>query len=82
LLFLERAFALATRAENSKDVFDLMNGPIYDKLSATLPYLSPWDSQGGDVFDANWEDFMKPVISQGMQAKQTNFLMKQTKLLN
>jgi hypothetical protein len=54
---------LAVRA--NKDVYDLMNGPIYDKLSATLPYLNPWDAQGDAVFDANWVDFMKPVITQG-----------------
>lgn len=44
-----------------------MNGPIYDKLSATLPYLSIWDSQGDAVFDANNVDFMKPAIASGMQ---------------
>ncbi|XP_059473320.1 retinoid-inducible serine carboxypeptidase-like [Neocloeon triangulifer] len=57
----KRAYKLANRG--SKAVEDLMNGPIYDKLSATLPYLNPWDAQGDAVFDANWDDFMKPAIN-------------------
>ncbi|XP_065352912.1 retinoid-inducible serine carboxypeptidase-like [Cloeon dipterum] len=56
----KRAYKLAVR--QSKAVEDIMNGVIYDKLSATLPYLNPWDAQGDAVFDANWEDFMKSAV--------------------
>jgi hypothetical protein len=61
----ERAYKLATRKEVTRDILSLMNGPIYDKLSATLPFLSRWDRQGDAVFDANNVDFMKPAIATG-----------------
>ncbi|XP_059473210.1 retinoid-inducible serine carboxypeptidase-like isoform X2 [Neocloeon triangulifer] len=43
-------------------LIDLMNGPVFDKLNATLHYLHHWNNQSTDVLQANWADFMKPAV--------------------
>ncbi|XP_059473391.1 retinoid-inducible serine carboxypeptidase-like isoform X2 [Neocloeon triangulifer] len=59
-----RAFDFNFRSddENGLSINDLMNGPVFDKLSATLHHLNHWSDQSADVFKANWVDFMKPAV--------------------
>ncbi|CAB3364810.1 Hypothetical predicted protein [Cloeon dipterum] len=59
---LARTIQFALRTTNTQSLTDLMNGKIFDKLSATLTYLSTWNSQSAKVFKANWADFMQPAV--------------------
>ncbi|ETO35831.1 hypothetical protein RFI_01231 [Reticulomyxa filosa] len=42
----------------------IMNGPIKQQLSLVVPQSVVWGGQSNDVFAAQEEDFMKPVVNE------------------